>query len=73
MTTNELNISNVPLFTHKFQINHELATLILDNEIQKNLMAQKLVQFLNLPTTSHLAPYRLNWGQKEDPHLSVVP
>jgi hypothetical protein len=65
MTTNEHDTSHVPLFTHNCQIKHELATLILDNGSQKNLIAQDLVQCLQLPTTSHPEPYQLGWVQKE--------
>ena len=36
VTTNDPNTSNVPLFTHNCQIKHDLATLIMDNGIQKN-------------------------------------
>lgn len=61
MTANESNTSNVPLFTHNYQIKHELATLIMDNGSQKNLVAQDLVQRLQLPTTTHPAPYHLGW------------
>ena len=43
MTANEPNTSNVPLFTHNCQIKHELATLIMDNGSQKNLVSQDLV------------------------------
>ena len=39
MTANEPNTSNVPLFTHNCQIKHELATLIMDNGSQKNLVS----------------------------------
>jgi hypothetical protein len=37
-TTNEHNTSYVPMFTHNFQTKHELATLILDNGSQTNLI-----------------------------------
>jgi hypothetical protein len=53
METNELGTSTIPLFTHNFHIKHELATLIMDNDSQNNLISQALVQFLQLPTTSH--------------------
>jgi hypothetical protein len=57
MTTNELDVSNIPLFTHNCHIKHELDTLILDNGSQMNLIAQNLVTRLNLPTTLHPTPY----------------
>jgi hypothetical protein len=71
MTTNEHDTSFVPLFTHNCQIKHELATLILDNGSQKNLITQDLVQCLQLPTTPHPEPYHLGWVQKEGPRLTV--
>jgi hypothetical protein len=46
MITNETRTCTVPLFTHNFHIKHELATLIMDNGIQKNLVSQDLVQHL---------------------------
>lgn len=42
-----------------------LATLILDNDSQKNLVSHELVQWLNLPTTPHPTPYQLGWVQKD--------
>ena len=60
MTANEPNTSNIPLFTHNCQIKHELATLIMDNGSQKNLVSQDLVQRLQLPTTTHSNPYQLS-------------
>lgn len=60
-----------PLFTHKCQIKNVLATLILDNGNQKNLVAQDLVTRLSLPTTPHPAPYHLGWVQKDGPRLMV--
>ena len=65
MTANEPNTSNVPLFTHNCQIKHELATLIMDNGSQKNLVSQDLVQRLQLPTTPHPTPYQLGWYKRE--------
>jgi hypothetical protein len=43
MTANEPETFNISLFMHKFQTKHELATLIMDNGNQKNIMAQYLV------------------------------
>ena len=57
MTANAPNTSVTPLFTHNCQIKHELATLILDNGSQKNLVSQDLVARLCLPTTPHPHPY----------------
>ena len=59
------------MFTHNCQIKHELDTLILDNGSQKNLIAQDLVQSLQLQTTPHREPYQLGWVQKEGSHLTV--
>jgi len=42
MTANEAKTSIVPLFTHNCQIKNELATLILDNGSQKNIVAHDL-------------------------------
>jgi len=39
VTTNKLGTSIVLLFTHNFHIKQELATLIMDNDIQKNLVS----------------------------------
>jgi hypothetical protein len=39
VTTNKLGTSIVLLFTHNFHIKQELATLIMDNEIQNNLVS----------------------------------
>jgi len=59
------------LFTHNFQIKHVIATLILDNDSQKNIVAQTLVDTLHLPTTPHPAPYELGWVQKDGPQIMV--
>jgi hypothetical protein len=56
--------TNIPLFTHNCQIKTKLATLILDNGSQKNLISQDLVQHLQLPTSPHPDPYQLGWVQK---------
>jgi hypothetical protein len=71
MTTNEIDVSNIPMFTHNCQIKHELATLILNNGIQINLVSQNFITRLNIPTTLHPTPYQLGWVQKEGPHLIV--
>lgn len=71
MTTNESGIPVAPLFTHNCQIKHELVNLIVDNGSQKNLVAQGLVQPLNLPTTPQPNRYQLGWPKKEVPHLIV--
>ena len=72
MTTDSQNSSPMPLFTHNFQIKQSLATLIIDNGSQKNLVAQDLVQQLALPTTAHMTPYHLGWVQKDGPHVMVT-
>jgi hypothetical protein len=72
MTTPEPNLHNVPLFTHNCQIKNDLATLILDNGSQRNLISQELVQHLQLPTTPHPDPYHLGWVQKGGPHITIA-
>lgn len=59
MTSPEPGRTNVALYTHNFQIKHELATLILDNGIQKNIVSQDLVHHFQLPTTPHPDPYKI--------------
>jgi hypothetical protein len=49
MTTPKPNHHNVPLFTHNCQIKDELATLILDNDSQRNLISQDFIQHLQTP------------------------
>jgi hypothetical protein len=71
MKSNEAGTSIIPLFTHNCHIKHELATLIMDNGRQNNLISQDLVQHLQLPTTSHPTPYQLGWVQKCNPCLIV--
>eukprot|EP00253_Pinus_taeda_P008244 PITA_08244 len=71
MTANAPNTSVTPLFTHNCQIKHELATLILDNGSQKNLVSQDLVACLCLPTTPHPHPYQLGWVKKDGPRLTI--
>jgi hypothetical protein len=65
MTKPEPGHPNIPLFTHNCQIKTKLATLILDNGSQKNLISQDLVQHLQLPTTPHPDPYHLGWVKRE--------
>eukprot|EP00253_Pinus_taeda_P035363 PITA_35363 len=71
MIDNATNTSVTPSFTHNCQIKHELATLILDNGSQKNLVSQDLVARLCLPTTPHPHPYQLGWVRKDGPHLTI--
>eukprot|EP00253_Pinus_taeda_P007128 PITA_07128 len=71
MTANAPNTSVTPLFTHNCQIKHELATLILDNGSQKNLVSQDLVARMCLPTTPHPHPYQLGWVRKDGPRLTI--
>ena len=61
MTTPELGCTNIPLFTHNFQIKNELTTLILDNDSQNNMISKYLVQHLQLPNTPHPNPYQIGW------------
>jgi hypothetical protein len=70
MTMPEPARHNVPLFTHNYQIKDELATLILDNDNQRNMISQQLVQHLQLPTTPHPDPYKLGWVQKNGPLIT---
>jgi hypothetical protein len=72
MTTPELGHTSVPLFMHNNQIKHKLATLILDNGSQNNLVSQDLVQHLQLPTTPHLDPYQLGWVQRGGPCITIA-
>jgi hypothetical protein len=72
MTTPEPCRPNVPLLTHNCQIKNELTTLILDNDIQKNMISQDLVQHLQLPTTPHSDPYQLGWVQKGGPRITIA-
>jgi hypothetical protein len=73
MTTNELDISNIPMFTHNCQIKHELATLILDNGSQKNLVAQNLVTHPEPPHHSAPDPIPAQLGTKGRPSSHCLP
>jgi len=61
MTMPEPGCTNVPLFTHNFQIKHKLTNLILNNGSKKNLVSQDVVQHIKLPTTPHLDLCQLGW------------
>jgi len=63
---------NVPLFTHKCQIENELATLSLDNDSKMNMISQELVQHLQLPPTPHPHTHQLGWVQKGVPHITIT-
>lgn len=71
MTSDESTHAPLPLFTYNCQIKHTLSSMILDNGISKNMVSQKLVQRLHLPTTPHPKPYQLGWVQKGGPQLLV--
>jgi len=71
MTSTSSDLTPSTLFTHNCQIKHIITTLILDNGSQTSLVAQNLVDWLQLPTTPHLAPYQLGWVQKDGPRLTV--
>ena len=51
------------ILNHNCQIKDQLATIILDNESQKNLITRDFVQHMQLPTTPHPSPYHLGWVQ----------
>ena len=70
MTTETTN-SSIPLFTHNCQIKQAMATLILDNGSQRNLVSQELVNKLHLPTHRHPSPYQLGWVNKDGPQILV--
>jgi hypothetical protein len=61
-----------PIFIDSFQIKQCLATFIIDNGSQNNLVAQYLVNQLNLPTNPHHSPYQLGWLHKDGPNLLVT-
>ena len=71
MNTDEKNSSTQPLFTHNCQIKNSLALLIMDNNNQKNLVSQELVNSLQLTITPHPKPYHLGWVKKDGPWLLV--
>jgi hypothetical protein len=71
VTTPKWGHTNIPLFTHNYQIKHQLTTLILDNGIQKNLVSQDLVHHLQLPITPHPDPYQLGRVQKGGPCITI--
>jgi len=71
MTSTSSYLTPPTLFTHNFQLKHIIATLILDNDSQKNLVSQTLVDTLHIPTTPHLKPYQLGWVQKDGPRIIV--
>jgi len=71
MTTHNPTSSSPLLLTHNCQIKNAIATLILDNDNQKNLVSHELVQRLQLPTSLHPHPYQLCWVQQGGPCIQV--
>jgi len=60
---------HIPLFSHRCQIKNVLATFILDNGSEKNLIFEDLTRRISLHTTLHPFPYQLGWVQKDTPSL----
>ncbi|KAG7586297.1 Integrase catalytic core [Arabidopsis thaliana x Arabidopsis arenosa] len=52
------------LFRTRCSVNDKVCNLIVDNGSTENLVSQKLVEYLKLPTTLHEKPYALGWVSK---------
>jgi len=52
------------LFRTRCSINDKVCNLIVDIGSSENLVSQKLVEYLKLPTTLHQKPYSLGWVSK---------
>jgi len=61
----------IPLFSHQCQIKNALATFILDNGSQKNLISEDLTRRLSLHTTPNPFTNQLGWVHKDAPSLRV--
>jgi hypothetical protein len=71
VTTNNPTSLLPSLFTHNCQIKNTIATLILDNNSQKNMGSCELVQHLQLPNTLHPHTYQLGCVQQGGPCIQV--
>jgi hypothetical protein len=49
------------LFTQNTQVKDQLVSIIIDKGNQINLAPQKLISYLQLPTTTHPTPSHLGW------------
>lgn len=52
------------LFKTHCSIQNKVCNVIVDNGSSENLVSQKLVDYLKLPTTRHEKPYGLGWVKK---------
>ena len=53
-------------------INNKVCSLMIDSDLQDNFVAEKVVNYFQLTTDKHMAPYSIQFGEDEYAQVTEV-